>query len=76
MDSHRHTLPQLFAQLGLATEPQAMDRFVATHVLPDGMPLADAPFWNASQAAFLREELKEDADWAPVVDELNTMLHH
>ena len=42
--------------------------------LADDVALADAPFWNAAQAAFLREELLEDADWAEVVDQLNLAL--
>jgi hypothetical protein len=37
--------------------------------------LSDAPFWTPSQAAFLREEILEDADWASVIDELNVDLH-
>jgi len=40
---------------------------------PD-LKLADAFFWTASQKAFLREEILDDADWAEVVDELNLML--
>ena len=34
-----------------------------------------APFWNDAQRQFLREELREDADWAIVVDELSEALH-
>ena len=36
--------------------------------------LADAPFWTPSQATLLREELLEDADWAEVIDRLNSAL--
>ena len=50
--------------------------FVDAHrPLPDATRLADAPFWNEAQARFLRDEIREDADWAPVVDQLNLMLH-
>ena len=42
--------------------------------LAQGCKLADAPFWDKAQAAFLREEITEDADWAEVVDQLNLML--
>jgi hypothetical protein len=43
--------------------------------LPEAVQLADAPFWKPSQAAFLREEILEDGDWAEVVDDLNARLH-
>ena len=36
--------------------------------------LADAFFWTPAQAAFLREKIQEDADWAEIVDQLNLML--
>jgi hypothetical protein len=76
MDPHLHTLSNLFAQLGLPSEPAAMDQFIATHrPLEQGMALYRAPFWSASQRAFLKEEIIEDADWAGVIDELNARLH-
>lgn len=76
MEFHYHTLPNLFEQLGLPIEAHAIEHFIDVHSpLPDAMHLADAPFWNSSQAAFLREELQEDGDWAEVVDVLNARLH-
>jgi Protein of unknown function (DUF2789) len=70
------SMHDLFAQLGLPNEESDIQHFVSTnHPLPEGMRLADAPFWNESQARFLREEIREDADWAEVVDQLNLMLH-
>ncbi len=76
MGTQHPALPQLFAQLGLPSEPAAIERFIAEHApLPQAMLLAEAPFWSRAQATFLREELMEDADWAEVVDELNMRLH-
>jgi hypothetical protein len=76
MDSPTHDLKGLFDQLGLDSEPAAIDRFIAQHSpLPEGLKLIEAPFWSAQQAAFLKEQLREDADWARVVDELNLRLH-
>lgn len=76
METHLHTLSNLFAQLGLPSEPAAMDQFIAAHrPLEQGMALYRAPFWSASQRAFLKEEIIEDADWAGVIDELNARLH-
>ncbi|AQZ95967.1 DUF2789 domain-containing protein [Halopseudomonas phragmitis] len=75
MDMPNKTLAELFAQLGLDSDPSSIDTFFATHSLDHDAKLSEAPFWNASQAAFLREEILEDAEWAPVVDELNARLH-
>lgn len=76
MEFHHHTLPNLFDQLGLPVEAHAIEHFIEVHSpLPRAMNLADAPFWNPAQAAFLREEWLEDGDWAEVVDELNVRLH-
>lgn len=76
MEPTTHTLSDLFAQLGLDDDPQSIDRFIADHrPLPDTVKLADAPFWTAGQAQFLREELNDDSDWAPMVDQLNVRLH-
>lgn len=75
MDSGNHTIADLFAQLGLGNTSAEIEQFVARHrPLSNSLPLADAPFWSASQAQFLREEISEDADWAEVVDQLNVML--
>ncbi|MDB6142746.1 MAG: Protein of uncharacterized function [Pseudomonas sp.] len=69
------TLQLLFEQLGLAADQASIDVFVARHSLPQDVKLIDAEFWTPQQAKFLKEELREDADWAPVVDELNVLLH-
>lgn len=75
MDKPIHRFSELFAQLGLPSDEQAIGQFLVAHTpLADGIALADAPFWTASQAAFLREELLEDADWAEMVDQLNAAL--
>lgn len=75
MDSLFHSFENLFLQLGLSTSPDAIERFIREHKLPSDTPLAEAPFWSATQAAFIRESLSEDSDWAEVVDQLNAQLH-
>lgn len=76
MENQRHTMSNLFAQLGLPSEAAAVDQFIAAHrPLEQGIALYRAPFWSASQRAFLKEEIIEDADWAGVIDELNARLH-
>lgn len=75
METPIHSMADLFQQLGLDGEPAAIDAFVLKHrPLSDRVLLADAPFWNASQAALLREEKAKDGDWAPVVDALSSLL--
>ena len=75
MDTANHTLTDLFSQLGLPNGEGDIGRFIESHrPLPDPVHLADAPFWSAGQAQFLREEINGDADWAEVVDQLNLML--
>ena len=75
MESQTHTLANLFAQLGLPSEPGAIEAFITLHTpLPDAVPLAEAAFWTPAQAAFLKAEIAEDADWSAVVDSLNLQL--
>lgn len=75
MDQPIHRFSDLFAQLGLPADEQAIRQFIASHgPLRADVLLADAPFWTASQAAFLKEEKLEDADWAELVDQLDLAL--
>lgn len=74
MDTSMHDLNGLFRQLGLAGEPRAIDAFLATHSLDAGTALAEAPFWNPAQAAFLSEAIADDSDWAEAADELAVLL--
>ncbi|MBR9828083.1 MAG: DUF2789 domain-containing protein [Oceanospirillales bacterium] len=76
MDTSVHTLSALFEQLGLASSHEAIEQFINTHKLfSDDVLLHEASFWNDSQAAFLRDAITNDSDWAEVVDELNNSLH-
>lgn len=76
MDSHAPDLPRLFAQLGEPNDEASINRFIERygHLCGDTQ-LHEAPFWSPPQAAFLRECLVQDAEWAPVVDVLNVRLH-
>ncbi|MDP2716128.1 DUF2789 domain-containing protein [Rheinheimera sp.] len=75
MDMSEHNLRTLFAQLGLSNNEQAIAQFIRQHRLAPGMAIQDAPFWNSAQASFLRESLKQDAEWCEIIDELNALLH-
>ena len=75
METGLHTMGHLFAQLGLPSDPVAIEAFIATHrPLQHGVALYRAPFWTSSQRDFLKEEIIDDADWAGVIDQLNGRL--
>lgn len=76
MEASLHTLNNLFAQLGLPNSDAEIDAFIQTHShLAGYISLAEASYWTPAQAAFLREEILKDADWAEVIDQLNVRLH-
>jgi hypothetical protein len=76
MEASLHTLNNLFAQLGLPSNDEEIETFIQTHShLAGYITLAEAPWWTPAQAAFLREEILKDADWAEVIDQLNARLH-
>ena len=75
MDDTTPRMTNLFLQLGLDADPAATAQFINTHQLPADVMLADAPYWDNAQRQFLTEEIKEDAEWAIVVDQLNESLH-
>jgi hypothetical protein len=75
MERNAHDLPALFQQLGLPSEPEEIAQFIASHSpLPDEIKVSKADFWSPSQKAFLQDEILDDSDWAPVVDQLNVLL--
>jgi hypothetical protein len=75
MQDQFHSFSELFAQLGLDSDADAIESFLSEHSpLHENTELADAPFWNDSQAQFLREALSSDSDWAEIVDALNLAL--
>jgi hypothetical protein len=70
-----HSMTDLFMQLGLASDPESIARFIHEHQLPSDVRLCDAPFWSESQRQFLLEQFKADASWIIIVDQLNESLH-
>ncbi|MDR4241362.1 DUF2789 domain-containing protein, partial [Bacillus mycoides] len=49
--------------------------FITSHSpLKNEIKLVDAPFWNDSQRAFLKDSIIEDSDWAVPFDQLNEAL--
>ncbi|MBC3764904.1 DUF2789 family protein [Neptunicella marina] len=75
MDLTNPSFKQLFDQLGLASDHQAIDRFIEEHKgLDSTLKLQQAPFWNPTQAKFIEDSLNEDAAWAELIDQLNNRL--
>lgn len=69
-------MSNLFLQLGEASDADAINRFIETHSpLAGSVKLHEASFWTPAQAGFLREAIVQDAEWAEVVDTLNSELH-
>jgi len=65
----------LFNQLGLASDPASIQRFLKQHApLKEGIYIHEAAFWSPQQAQLLKDKLASDDDWAIVVDQLNAAL--
>jgi hypothetical protein len=75
MDTTESNMTNLFLQLGLPAEKEAIAAFIRDHQLPEDVRVSEAGYWNDGQRQFLREQLVVDADWAIIVDELSEALH-
>lgn len=75
MNDAEPRMTNLFLQLGLDAGEQEIADFIKKHQLPADVKIGDAPFWNDAQRQFITEQLKADAAWAIIVDELNESLH-
>lgn len=76
MEQHAHSMDELFDQLGAHQPPQGTVPFIeARRPLAGDVQLHQAVFWSPSQAAFLEQAISDDADWAEVVEALNSELH-
>ncbi len=74
MDTTNINMPNLFMQLGLEHNANAIDEFIMNHSLASGIPLTEAQFWSESQKHFLQEALAQDAQWSEIIDQLDTLL--
>jgi len=76
MEQRAHSMSNLFAQLGQPFDRPSIDRFISENQpMAGAVRLHEAPFWNASQSAFLQQAIGDDADWAEVAEALNSELH-
>ena len=75
METFDHKFTKLFQQLGLPSEPAEIAQFIDENSpLAADVRLTNAPFWTSSQATFLCEAVRNDADWAVIVDALDVAL--
>jgi len=75
MNLTHHSMSELFEQLGLDNSQPAIQQFLHAHPITDrSLPLAEAPFWNVQQSAFIREAWHADSDWSYTVDQLDNLL--
>jgi len=75
MESNLHSMTHLFTQLGLPSKPADIQAFIdSNRPLAAHLALHEAPFWTPSQAGFLREQVQDDADWAGIIDRLDSGL--
>ena len=77
MNASYHPLSELFDQLGLPSDVASIDAFIGTHQpAARGCVLHEVPIWTPTQAAFLREAIAADADWAIPAESLTQRLCH
>ncbi len=69
-----HTLENLFDQLGLESDDNAIDDFIFSHPLGQRGSLKQARFWTLAQRQFIEESWQEDSDWCEVIDQLDSLL--
>ena len=75
MENHQHSINNLFEQLGLPSSAADIESFIESHgPLDPKLALWDAPFWTPAQSQFLREQIKNDADWVVIIDRFDTRL--
>ncbi len=75
MDETTPRMTNLFLQLGLDAGERDIAQFIQAHQIAADVHICNAPFWNEAQSQFLAEQIKADAPWALVVDQLNEALH-
>ncbi|OUS29061.1 hypothetical protein A9R01_13475 ['Osedax' symbiont bacterium Rs2_46_30_T18] len=77
MDTSDHyKMSTLFAQLGLPSEPEEVEKFIAQNRVTENQRLEQAGFWSREQSRFLTECIEEDSDWVELVDHLDSLLRH
>ncbi|MBD8050053.1 DUF2789 family protein [Limnohabitans radicicola] len=75
MHGNFFTMTDLFEQLGLPSDAEAIEQFIRQHRgVCRQHTLVAAPLWNDSQRHFLKEAIAQDSDWAIVAERLTGLL--
>ena len=75
MEKYTHSFTDLFKQLGLPNNHDAIESFLKMYrPLNTATRLEDASLWNPSQRHFMKEQLSIDADWSELIDQLSVAL--
>lgn len=69
-----YDIKNLFKQLGLPNDLEAIDEFISKNTIDAKVRLYEADFWNDSQRSFLKEAHDDDEIWSISKDELNARL--
>lgn len=75
MNTVQPRMTNLFEQLGLDSNENAIAAFIKNHQLDADTYISDASFWDEGQRSFIHEKLAADDNWATIVDQLNESLH-
>ena len=76
MQAPVHSINELFQQLGLPSSDTAIERFIESHKpVASTQGVGDLDCFSPSQRQFLDESRAEDADWAEVIDTLDSLMH-
>ena len=68
-------LGALFDRLGLDSNDQAIKTFIENNrPIPRSTPLHEAGIWSQFQAAILEEAIREDTNFAELVETLEALL--
>ncbi len=65
----------LFEQLGLDSSDEAMEAFFLSHQLSPDEDVSEADFLSFEQRLTLARMRDEDAEWAELVDTMESLLH-
>lgn len=69
------TMTALFEQLGLDSSPESIEAFFSRHHLQPEVDVSEADFLSFEQRLTLARMRDEDAEWAEIVDTMETLLH-
>ena len=75
MEPFRHTMNDLYQQLGVGTQEAAIAAFIQSHQLAKtSKPVQYADCFTQHQQAFMQQAYEQDADWVALIEQLDVLL--